>query len=91
MPDHALTPSPDHAVTPSSPAGDRQPLLLTAEQLGVELGLSLRTVRRLDQRGELPRPVTVGRAIRWRRDELVAWVRAGCPRRDRWSWVAAEH
>ena len=64
------------------PAGDR-PLLLDAAALGHELGLSLRTVRRLDQRGELPQPVTIGRAVRWRASEIRDWCNAGCPARSR--------
>jgi len=66
MLDHALAPSPSHPLTPSSPAADRQPLLLSAEDLAAQLQISLRSVRRLDLEGKLPEPVHVGRACRWR-------------------------
>ena len=74
------------------PAGDRQPLLLTAEDLAAELQVSLRSVRRLDLEGKLPEPVHVGgRLLRWRAAEVRDWVNAGCPRRDRWTWQPAEN
>ena len=31
------------------------------------------------------RLVRLGRSVRWRRDELLAWLEAGCPARDRWE------
>jgi len=62
-------------------------LLLDAEALARELNLSLRTIRRLDLTGAIPRSVRVGRAVRWRRAEVVAWCAAGCPPRDSWNWL----
>ena len=67
------------------------PALMTAVDLARELQVSLRTVRRMDLEGHIPQPVHVGRAVRWRRDELAAWLRAGCPRRDRWTWLPAHN
>jgi predicted DNA-binding transcriptional regulator AlpA len=61
--------------------------LLSAADLARELGFSVRTIRRLDLEGKLPRPIRVGvRAVRWRRAEVAAWIRAGCPVRERWIW-----
>ena len=35
------------------------------------------------ERGEAPRPVRVGRSVRWRRQELEDWIEGGCqPTRD---------
>jgi predicted DNA-binding transcriptional regulator AlpA len=61
--------------------------LLTAAEVGILLGgINERTVRRAQHAGKLPRPVQVtARCIRWRRDELVAWIAAGCPDRRRWE------
>ncbi len=61
------------------------PLLLNAKQVGFMLNLSRATVYRLNAEGRLPRPVHLGRATRWRREELVQWVEAGCPSRERWE------
>lgn len=60
--------------------------LLSAEDLAREIGCSVRSVRRLDQEGRLPRPVHVGRMVRWRRAEVFAWLAADCPPRESWVW-----
>ncbi len=67
------------------------PLMLTAADVARELGLSLRTVRRLDEAGKLPQPRRFGRAVRWPRAELLDWVNAGCPPRDEWRWKPQCH
>ena len=67
-------------------AAGEPPLLLDAAAVGQALGVSVRTIRRLDLQGRLPRPVRIGRAVRWRRTELVAWVIRGCPPRLEWTW-----
>ena len=41
---------------------------------------STRHVRRLADSGALPRPVHIGRLVRWRKAEVDAWLAAGCPR-----------
>jgi predicted DNA-binding transcriptional regulator AlpA len=70
----------------SSPSIADKPPLLTAADVGTLLGVDERTVRRNSHAGKLPRPVRVtARCIRWRRDELWAWLQAGCPDRKRWE------
>jgi len=62
-------------------------ILLDAVDVARVLCLSLRSVRRMDRFGEIPQPIRIGgRAVRWRRDELVAWCAAGCPKRRSWTW-----
>jgi excisionase family DNA binding protein len=53
--------------------------------VAVLLGVSRSFVRKLHDSSRLPRPVRLGRAVRWRRAELFAWLQAGCPSRDRWE------
>ena len=36
--------------------------------------------------GRCPLPVRLGRATRWRQDELSDWIDAGCPARSKWAW-----
>ncbi|TWT33900.1 Prophage CP4-57 regulatory protein (AlpA) [Posidoniimonas corsicana] len=61
------------------------PLMLTAAQVGEQLGVSAREIRRMNLQGDLPEPLKMGhKKVRWRRDELVAWIDAGCPDRDAW-------
>jgi len=55
------------------------PLLLSAPQVAAQLGFSVRTIWRLESAGKLPRPIRLGRSVRWRRDEIVRWILAYCP------------
>jgi len=59
--------------------------LLTAQDLAGEMKVSLRTVRRLDASGKLPKPVLIGRSVRWPRIVLQDWIGAGCPDRETWE------
>ncbi len=58
--------------------------VLRLREVAELLGVSARHVERLDSSGLLPRPVRLGRAKRWRRHELTAWLESGAP--DRASW-----
>jgi excisionase family DNA binding protein len=35
--------------------------------------------------GRFPAPIRLGRAVRWRRSELLAWIEAGCPAQEKWQ------
>ncbi len=50
-------------------------LLLTARQAARELAISERTLWGLTARGEIP-CVRIGRAVRYSRSDLVAWIAA---------------
>jgi len=85
-----MTPSSSHASLRAGADADASvsmpgPLLLTAVGVAHELGLSVRTVRRLDAAGKLPKPVRIGGAVRWHREEIRLWIQAGCPDRQRWE------
>ena len=54
--------------------------------VAVMLDLSVRSVHRLNDGAKMPAPITFGRAKRWRIAEIDAWLRAGSPPRDRWTW-----
>ena len=71
--------------TTGRPASTESPSAPTAELLDVIavailLGCSKRHVIRLADCGRMPRPVKLGALIRWRRAELDAWIKAGCPK-----------
>jgi excisionase family DNA binding protein len=59
--------------TPQS-SSDTLPLLLTAGQAGRYIGVSVRTLWRLVSAKQLPEPLHVGRAARWRRADLDAAI-----------------
>lgn len=62
-----------------------QARVIDAQQLAEILNLSVRTVRRLDSSGKLPRPLRIGGAVRWSLEEISAWIAAGCPDRQKWE------
>lgn len=43
------------------------------------LGCSSRHVRRMADGGAMPRPIHLGRLVRWRKADVDAWLAAGCP------------
>lgn len=58
---------------------------LTADDLAALLHCCRRTIYRRNDAGEIPAPVRIGRQVRWRTAEVLAWLDASCPRRDRWE------
>ncbi len=62
--------------------------LLSAKELARTLSLSKRQIFRLNISGKLPAPVKIGGSVRWRADEIMGWIAAGCP--DRVAWQARE-
>ena len=55
--------------------------LLSAKALAKMLSLSARTVWRYRSSDQLPRPVKVGGAIRWRHTDIEKWISMDCPDR----------
>ena len=64
-----------------------EPLLLSARDLAAILRFGLRTIRSMDAAGKLPAPIRIGGSVRWRLDELRAWLDAGCPDRETWTRI----
>lgn len=63
----------------SAKSFESAPLMMTAEELAETLCISLRQVWRLKAKGDLPKPVTIGRNVRWRRTDILKWIEEGCP------------
>ncbi|MDP1560262.1 MAG: helix-turn-helix domain-containing protein [Pirellulaceae bacterium] len=53
--------------------------LLTVPDVGQICGIAPETVRRMTDRGAMPKPVRLGRAVRYRLDDIEAWIADGCP------------
>ena len=66
-----------------TPVADDGAALLAAPQVARLLNCSVRHLRRLADRGAMPRPLRLGCLVRWRRSEIEQWVAAGCP--CRWT------
>ncbi|NBV44148.1 MAG: DNA-binding protein [Planctomycetia bacterium] len=56
-----------------------QPELIDVAHFAELLGVSTRHVRRLVDAGKCPPPVRLGRACRWSRRVVEAWIADGCP------------
>jgi excisionase family DNA binding protein len=65
-----VSPSPNNTVE-SAP-------LLTVKQVATRINCSERTVYRLADSGEMPRPLKIGWLVRWRVSDIEKWIEAGC-------------
>lgn len=54
------------------------------------LGISRSLVHKRHRMGQLPKPVRIGRALRWDERELQRWLDAGLPERGRWEAMKKE-
>lgn len=60
--------------------GER-PRLLTKADIADLLQFSVRTVCRMDEREQIPEPLTIGRNKRWPEPLILRWIDQGCPSR----------
>jgi excisionase family DNA binding protein len=56
-----------------------KPAMLTAHDVGNLINCSPRTVRRLVDLGQIPKPVRLGGMVRWPRQAIEQWLADGCP------------
>ena len=69
-----------------SEAGQIEPLLLTSAQCAALCGVSEREWYRWKAKGQTPEPFHKSRrCVRWHRDDVVEWLRAGKPDRSKWE------
>ena len=61
-------------------------LLIDFKEAASLLKVSPRTIWRMRSSKVIPDPIRVGRAVRWRYDELKVWVEAGCPPQKKWQY-----
>jgi predicted DNA-binding transcriptional regulator AlpA len=63
-----------------------EPLLVDCKMAARMIGVGVSTFYAMDRSGELgPQGLRLRRRRLWSREELTAWVRAGCPRREIWA------
>ena len=63
--------------------GPNGQLLIPASVLAQKLGISTRTLRRLELQGKLPAPLRIGRSVRWSVSLIDQWLDAGAPAQAR--------
>jgi predicted DNA-binding transcriptional regulator AlpA len=61
------------------PQNGESPLLIPVEAVASLLSISKRSVWRRVSSGEMMPPIKLGDNARWRRQEIIDWVAAGCP------------
>jgi predicted DNA-binding transcriptional regulator AlpA len=63
-------------------------LLLDASGAAELLGFTRQYLYELSSSGRLgPMPIYFGKRSRWSRYELINWVKAGCPNRQKWLLI----
>ena len=50
------------------------PSMMTADDIAAFLQVSTRTVWRLTSSRSLPKPLRIGRTVRWRRSDIEDWI-----------------
>jgi predicted DNA-binding transcriptional regulator AlpA len=67
-----------------------QPLLITDVQAAALAGIARSTWHVLRSAGKIgPPAIRLGRAVRYRRADVEAWITAGCPDSQTWAAMAA--
>ena len=61
------------------------PKLLTVAALAECLSLSIRQAHRMNRAALIPAPLRIGGCVRWREDEISAWLKRGAPARSEWE------
>lgn len=74
----------------TSRMAEHEPILVDANDAAAMLGVSRAHFYRMRAAGQVPLPVRLGKAVRWRVEELQEWVDAGCPGRSKWEAIKAE-
>ena len=69
----------DESVRSGGKQPDPQTLLIDTREVARLLGLGPRTVWGMANSGRMPRPIKIGRTVRWNYEALRKWVDAGCP------------
>ena len=65
--------------------GHDDPKLLTVSALAGCLSVSVRQAHRMNKAGLIPAPLRIGGCVRWREDEIAAWLKRGAPARSEWE------
>lgn len=65
----------DDPVQPS----EQPKLLIDAATLAARLSISRTSLFTMKAAGRLPKPIRLGRSVRWNAKEIEAWVDANCP------------
>ncbi|MGL6197105.1 MAG: helix-turn-helix transcriptional regulator [Thermoguttaceae bacterium] len=65
-----------------------EPVLLDSKSAAQLCGCNVKLWRSRNDFALTPKPLKIGRRNYWRRDELLAWIDAACPKRSEWEFRA---
>ncbi len=54
--------------------------MITKVEFAEILNISVRSLQRKMNRGELPAPIKIGKTLRWIRSTIQDWIDNGCPK-----------
>jgi predicted DNA-binding transcriptional regulator AlpA len=66
-------------TTNQTEPANQSTLLIDVREVALQLGLSERSVWRFARTAKMPLPMKLGKARRWRAEEVRAWINEGCP------------
>ncbi len=78
-------PSPPQVQPTPKQAVPDEHLLLDTKQVAELLGIGERTLWAWSRSGIAPRPIKIGRTVRFSADEIREWVAKGCPHERQWE------
>ena len=68
-----------------TPKQENVDVLVTVDEAAKLCRMSRAMFYKLCAAGKTPRRVKLGNLTRWRRQELLDWIKAGCPSREKWE------
>lgn len=66
---------------------DGSPILLTAKEAWTLCRMKKTSWYKNLALKAIPQPVRIKGMVRWRKDEILDWIEAGCPTQSKWRWV----
>ncbi len=73
------------ATIPDHIGVQTEPLALSSNDAAALLGISRSHLWKLHSAEQIPRPVRMGRSVRWLRTDLTEWLHMGCPPREQFK------
>lgn len=70
------------------PANDEPLILLTAEEAWTLCRMKKTSWYKSLALKVVPQPIRIKGMVRWRKDELMDWIEAGCPSQSKWRWIS---
>jgi excisionase family DNA binding protein len=80
-----------HTLERNMTIAQTESMLVDAKEAAALCGVGRTTWLTLASAGKTPAAVRLGRSVKWRRDELKAWIAAGCPVRQKWESIYSEN